>query len=324
MRPSGSLAASLVVLVCLVFVPAAAAQTAPVPVPAEAAKKEASEHFRSGVELFQEGAFRAALVEFERAYELSPDYRLLYNIGQVQLQLGDYLSATESSERYLTEGGAEVPAARRASVEAELQVLHQRVGRLSVTCNADGTEIFVDDQLIGVTPLPTTVLLNVGRHRVYARGADGAASTRVIDIAGGDLKELKLELKAPTARRDERGTTAVPMSFKRKLAVAAWSASGALLIGAVVTGALAKSKISDRRTELKEDLPDQKKLGTLGDSAASLSLTADIFGGLTIAGVAAGAALWLLDAREARAKQNNAPQLSWRVGLGSVTAVGTF
>lgn len=77
--------------------------------PSDAAREEASGHFQRGVELFQEGAFRAALVEFERAYGIAPDYRLLYNIGQVKLQLQDYLGATQSYERYLEEGGSEIP-----------------------------------------------------------------------------------------------------------------------------------------------------------------------------------------------------------------------
>ena len=215
-------------------------------------------------------------------------------------------------------------AARRESVEASLKVLHKRVGRLSITINADGAEIFVDDQPVGVSPLPTTVLLNVGRHRVYARAADGAALTQVIDIAGGDMRELKLVLKATPVKPEERRPTAMPMSFKRKLAIASWGTSGALLIGALATGVIATGKFDDRKAELKKELPDQKKLGTLGDSATSLALTADLLGGLAIAGVATGAVLWVLDAREARDKSDDGRNLSWRVGLGSVSAVGTF
>ena len=62
-----------------------------------------------GVELYQDEAYRAALIEFERAYEISPDYRLLYNIGGTKLQLQDFLGAARAYERYLTEGGDEVP-----------------------------------------------------------------------------------------------------------------------------------------------------------------------------------------------------------------------
>src|SRR5688572_8817140 len=88
--------------------------------PDDPRRAEASAHFRRGVELFQEEAFRAALVEFERAYAIAPDYRLHYNIGQTKLRLQDYLGVVQSYERYLTTGGTGVPAERRTQVEEAL------------------------------------------------------------------------------------------------------------------------------------------------------------------------------------------------------------
>src|SRR5688500_5179247 len=89
-----------------------AALAQPTSEPSESQKAEAGAHFNSGVALYQEQAFRAALVEFERAYEIAPDYRLLYNIGQTKLRLQDYLGAVQSYETYLTEGGASIPPER--------------------------------------------------------------------------------------------------------------------------------------------------------------------------------------------------------------------
>ena len=98
---------------------APAAQAAP----SEETKKQASSHFRRAVELYQEGAFRAALVEFQSAYDIAPDYRLLYNIGQTRLQVQDYLGASRSYEQYLTEGGSQVAPERRTEVETALGAL---------------------------------------------------------------------------------------------------------------------------------------------------------------------------------------------------------
>src|SRR5687768_17832532 len=111
--------------------PGSEATSAPADASAEDKKKEASARFRRGVELFQESAYRAALVEFEKAYEIAPDYRLLYNIGQTKLQLQDYLGATQSYESYLAQGGGEVPPARRDDVEKQLEALRERVGRIA-------------------------------------------------------------------------------------------------------------------------------------------------------------------------------------------------
>src|SRR5690606_15305964 len=43
----------------------------------EATQAAAAEHFERGIELYREGSLDAALVEFERAYESVPDYRVL-------------------------------------------------------------------------------------------------------------------------------------------------------------------------------------------------------------------------------------------------------
>jgi tetratricopeptide (TPR) repeat protein len=95
-------------------------------------KEEARMHFRRGVDLFQEGAHRAALVEFERAYQVAPDFRVLYNIAQAKYQVHDYLGATQMFERYLHEGGNAVPAARRNVVEFTLSSLQDRIARLVI------------------------------------------------------------------------------------------------------------------------------------------------------------------------------------------------
>ena len=52
--------------------------------------ERAREHFERGVDYYGEGDYRAALIEFQRAYSIQPTYRLLYNLGQVAYELRDY------------------------------------------------------------------------------------------------------------------------------------------------------------------------------------------------------------------------------------------
>src|SRR5689334_21096548 len=65
----------------------------------------ADRSFRHGVTLFDQKDFPSALAEFERAYALAPEYRVLYNIGLVRFQLGDHAGAYEAFRRYLADGG---------------------------------------------------------------------------------------------------------------------------------------------------------------------------------------------------------------------------
>jgi hypothetical protein len=167
------------------------------PEPSDTAKVEASAHFRRGVEFFQEEAFRAALAEFQRAYEIAPDYRLQYNIGQTKLELHDYLGAAQSYERYLSAGYLDIAPERRSEVEEALTALRERVASVKIVVNRKDAEVFIDDVKVGTSPIEAPVLVNVGGHRVSARTSYGSTDTEVIDVAGGDTASVALELAAP-------------------------------------------------------------------------------------------------------------------------------
>ncbi len=301
--------------------------------PSEEAKQSASGHFRRGVELFTEGAYRAALVEFEKANEILPDYRLLYNIGQTKLALQDYLGATLSYESYLSGGGADIPAARREDVERQLDALRERVGRVSIAVNADGADILIDDLAIGTTPLDGTIPVNVGRHRVFARGRDGSTATQVIDVAGGELVEVKLELTAPevTGVAGTPVSETPPMSTTRKAAIGAWAGAGAAAVGAVVLGVMAGKKADDLDAKLGVVGSSRSEVNDLRDSADTLALTSDVFSGLAIAAGVAGVVLWFMepdDSEESATAGDNRStkqvSVKWGVGPTSVFARGHF
>jgi hypothetical protein len=303
----------------------------------DAAKKEASSHFRRGVELYQEGAFRAALVEFQRAYDIAPDYRLLYNIGQAQLQVQDYLGASRSYETYLAEGGSQVAAERRSEVETALGALRERVARLAIHVNLEGAQVYVDDQMLGISPLPSTVSVNVGRHRVYARTADGVEAERIVDVAGGDLAEISVELVPKVVQPQVAAAPAAveqrePMSRKKRAAIATWSLAAAAGIGAIVTGVLASNKTDDLDKELDIKPPqgeaDPGKVSDLRDSANTLALTTDILAATALASGVTGLVLWLVDGHKGQSETapetTAAKQVSWAVGLGSLSLKGKF
>ena len=58
-----------------------------------AVARDAEERFQRGVKLFDDGDFKLALIEFQRSYALAHNYRVLYNIGQVEFQIGAFASA---------------------------------------------------------------------------------------------------------------------------------------------------------------------------------------------------------------------------------------
>ena len=77
-----------------------------------------------------------------------------------EYQLLDYAAALQALEKYLHDGGGEVPAAKRSEVERELGKLRARVAKLEIVSNVAGAQVTIDDVAVGTTPLPAPVLVS--------------------------------------------------------------------------------------------------------------------------------------------------------------------
>jgi hypothetical protein len=271
--------------------------------PDEKERAEASAHFRRGVELFQEEAFRAALVEFERADALAPDYRLQYNIGQTKLRLQDYLGVVQSYEKYLSVGGSAIPPERRTQVEDALVALRDRVGRIAITCNRNGAEVFIDDASAGTTPLPATVAINVGRHRVLVRTRDGASESKVVDVAGGDVAEVTLHLQPPRPLASGASSGPVPWSSMKHAAVWSWSGGGAILAAAGVTGGLTFGAQQELDDAVVTEGVSAKTVDEKSKSLETLALTTDVLLATGAVAIVIGTVLWFVDKKVQRKDQ---------------------
>jgi hypothetical protein len=132
----------------------------------EAASDDAGKRFRQGVQLYKQRDFDGALSEFRAAYQLAPNPRVLYNIGQVCVELQRYAEAVEAFESYLTEVGSAVPPLRRKLVTQELARLSQWVGRIVVDVSEPDADILVDDVVVSRSPNKTGLVVSRGMHRI--------------------------------------------------------------------------------------------------------------------------------------------------------------
>ena len=167
----------------------------------ETAKTKARQHFRQGVELFDQRRFGDALAEFEQSYGFFPVYSTLYNVGQVHVALGHPVQAIDAYEKFLVQGGASVSAEQRARVEAELKTQRERVGDIKLVVSPDGTDIRVDGEPIGKAPLKSAVKVAAGHHRVEAMLEGYHTEQSDIDVPGQGHVEMMLKLQglAPIA-----------------------------------------------------------------------------------------------------------------------------
>lgn len=294
--------------------------------------KLAEGHFKRGVELFNEGNGDAAMVEFSRAYELAPRFPILYNMAQVAYELNDYAETVAYFERYLKEGGTNVPEDRRASVIEEVERLRVRIGRVHVVSDVAGN-VTIDDVPVGKTPLPP-LSVNMGRRKISVSTSDGRAVTRLVQVAAGETMVAKFSLRGlapaaspafaiepnratPVARNDESSGTAV-----------AWVLTGGLAAGAAVVGAVALQRSRDLE-DLRQTYPlaSSAPLAEKENSVRRLAFVAD---GLLAGAVLAGSVALVMTLSSPSQGPRTASQTPSKVslaptfGLGSVGLHGRF
>jgi hypothetical protein len=244
------------------------------------AREAASAHFQRGIGLFAEEDYDAALVEFERAYDALPAWPVLYNIGHTQLARRRYADSLRAFERYLEEGGAEVPPERRAEVEHAIGALRDRTGYIVLSVNVDDAEIRIDGELVGRSPLEGALALAVGNHRVEARAPGYDPGEQSVTLAGQDRLEVNIELverRVVVTPTDEESHTA------RTLGIVGLVLTGALAATAIVTGVLALQKHEDLETLLEAMPADVQAVEQARDDQFALALPTDIMIGAAAA-----------------------------------------
>lgn len=289
LQPSKLTLAGVLAAAAIVFVPAEARADEPAP-SASPEAKEAEGHFTRGLKLFDESDYKLALVEFERSYELVPNYRVLYNIGEVEFQLGSFAKARRTLSRYLELGGERIPPNRRAQVEKDLEALKLRTALLLVGVDAPGAEITVDGERLGVSPLGDKQLVDAGAHRIEVKLNGYAPSSEPITLVGGDDKRIDVHLTPldkpqPTTRvievHDAPGLGPVWIGWGLTVALAAAT------VGTAVAWQNADGKLAD----LKGTSSSQTERESQARSVDTLRTVTFVLGGTAL--VAAGVSLFV-------------------------------
>jgi PEGA domain len=291
--------------------------------PAASKADEASQRFRSGVGFYKDRDFAAALAEFKRAYELLPNYGVLYNLGQTARELKDYAAALTAFDQYLRDGGTKVPAARRKEVQAAIDDLQKKVGKIKVTLNVDGAEVLVDDVSVGVSPLAAPVTVNAGRRKVSATSSGYTPAQRVVDVSATDETPVTLELTKIGAATPPPVEAPVPP--KPSFPLYTWgslAATGATTLVTVVLGGLAVSAHGSLETALGPS-GNPTTLADARSRTKTFANATDAFIGITAAGAVATAALFVFGPRAA-ATEPAKPAATVGVSPAGIVVRGVF
>jgi hypothetical protein len=103
-------------------------------------------------------------VQFQRAFELSRNPRVLFNIGVCEKSLQHYSRAIARWNQQLADGGDQVPPDEMQQVRDAIATLQPYVSTLEITANQPGATLSIDDQVIGETPMLGPIAVDVGKR----------------------------------------------------------------------------------------------------------------------------------------------------------------
>lgn len=312
----------------LLFAPrAAVAQSEPASTqkaPDANAKKEAARRFEHAIKLYEDADYALALAEFERVYELVPDYRVLYNISQVSMQMGRYARALRTLREYVSRGGNELPGDRRTAAQADLAWLEARTATLKVDVQPEGAEVSIDAAVVGKSPLGEPLVVDVGERRVQARLSGHRTISQTLTLAGGDFRQVTLMLapepsagapgtEPPQPRAQPLPDTMPPAPAPERRSAwlwVGWGATATLAVSSAVSAVLGASAASDldglrdSRTATRTSLDDAQS------RAKTRLLVADVLGA---AAVVTGATTLYFQLSRPSARER--PAAATRLGL---------
>jgi hypothetical protein len=171
---------------------------------------EVQKHFDIGNSLYQEGRYSDALREYDAAYTLSKNWKILYNRGQCLVMLKRDPEAVVVFQQYLDEGGAQIAPERRKQIEEDLPKLRARSATILVENAPPGSIVFLGDWRVGPVfkssssagPTELTIPIGAGEYDLRVEpppGLNAPVFKQHLAITGGMQAAVRVEFEtAPT------------------------------------------------------------------------------------------------------------------------------
>ncbi|MCP4606925.1 MAG: hypothetical protein GY847_41515 [Proteobacteria bacterium] len=253
---------------------------------------EARTQFEQGKELFNRGRYEQAAIALKRAYELRPSHKILYYIGWAEIENESYARALNAFTLYLDSAADMISPKRAQEVAAEIERLEALVGWIDVDCDLPGATVMIDGERMSMTPLGTTIAVDLGKHEILVKNQGEEIHSELIRVAGGQRvivdacsgssEGISLEAE------DELEKT------KRFWTWIAFGMGGATAVTSVITGSVALSMTKDVESKCNGDLCSPEVEGK-ARKVTKLSWATNGLIGAAIVGTACGIILYFIE-----------------------------
>ena len=152
--------------------------------------------------------YRGALVEFQRAYELSHNPRVLFNVGVTEKLLTHYARAVDAWDKEQTEGAAQLTPAELQELKNAIAIVQQFVTTIDVDRERGRRDARRSTTTRWARPRSSgPVRIDVGKHVLKLSKEGFVDAVQPVDVASGARTPVTLQARAAEqdgARRGDR------------------------------------------------------------------------------------------------------------------------
>lgn len=173
--------------------------------------------YESAKLLFDDGDHAGALTKFKRAYDLSNDPRLLWNMAVCEKELRHYSRSAGLVSRYLNEGAKLISDQQRRSATDTQTALRAFYSAVNLSRAPDGATVLVDGVAVGQIPLTAPLLLDLGLRQLRVELAGYSPFEVSIDVPGSNHLEVRVVLTPALERPVTQPRLSVTSSGERDI-----------------------------------------------------------------------------------------------------------
>lgn len=194
MRPSPAFAFAVALgATCALGMGAGPAFAAPEETPTPSADESYKLHMRNGVKLFQDGNYRAAIVEFSAAYDAVPKASPLLNLALCHKAAFDYPRAIGALEKALANHSDTMDAADQKAAADAVTEMRALLAYVTVRLTPKEATLLLDGAELPAGTADSPVPLGPGTHALSARAEGYAPLERSVTVSSGQ-KDVVVDL----------------------------------------------------------------------------------------------------------------------------------
>ena len=162
----------------------------------ESLKDTAKADYESGKVLFTDGDYAGSLVKFSSAFDASKDPRLLWNMAACEKNLRRYSKALKLVRQYVTDGDKVLTDQDKQEANELIKVMDPFTAKLKVTVDEPGSEVTIDDEVIGKSPVEPLVV-DIGTRKLRVHKEEFEDFNKELPVGGAmevsvDVKMVKI------------------------------------------------------------------------------------------------------------------------------------